>query len=537
MIKNIYSDKALYSSKDEVRLIIEADEIYKNASIEIYNLNLLEKKFSATIKSGFNSINIGKYNTKFRGYKVLLIVDGDIYSTSFTIDNNNKVIRYGFLCDFEDEESNDDIDWMNKLNINYVQFYDWGYKPNQLVSKNDVYKDLMGKKVDRKIVKDKINYCRLHSMKSMAYGPIYAADEEYYKLHKEEAYFASKNKPLTFIDKFYFMNISLSSSWVKHIVNQYKECINRIKFSGIHLDTYGYPKRALDYKGNVCSLYDDIPKFLDHVSDQLKGDSLIFNNVGAWPLGKALQFKGDAIYVEVWSPYETFYHLKQIINKCREEGKATILAAYIAAFRLDREKAIYSALLATFYINSLGSTHLFLGENGCALTQGYYNDYTKLRDNELILIKDFQDFFVSYEELLFDETLIDVTMTNCGGDNEEYCIKGNYSLTSQANKIAVTIRCNEKVHLISLLNLEGNNDKWNEGKEEPIMSSELEFEIQTFNDVNAIYCATPYMKKPQELNFSCNVGERGNIIKIDVPSFKVGMIIWFEEALNVSSNG
>ncbi len=536
MITNIYSDKAIYTSKDEVRLIIESDGSFKGASIEIYSLNSLNKKILLNINEGFNSINLGQFETKFGGFKALLMVDGKVYSTSFTIDDDNKVIRYGFLCDFEDEESNEDVDWMNKLNINYVQFYDWGYKPNQLYSNDEVYHDLMGKKVDKNIVKEKINYCRQHSMKSMAYGPIYAADEGYYNLHKEDAYYAAKNKPLTFIEKFYFMNISLKSNWVNHIVEQYNQCIDKMKFSGIHLDTYGYPKRAFDSMGNVCYLYDDIPIFLDYVSKELNDNSLIFNNVGAWPLGKALNFKGDAIYVEVWSPYESFYNLKEIINKCREGGKSTILAAYIAPFRLDRENAIYSALLTTFYINTLGSTHLFLGENGCAITQGYYNDYTRLLESELNIIKDFQDFFVSYEELLFDETLLDVTLSNCGGDNEEYCIKGNYSLTSESNRIAVTIRCNKRRHLISLLNLEGNNDKWNESKVEPSMSSELEFEILTFNDINAIYFATPYMKKPQELDFSCKLGERGLIIKIVVPSFKVGMIIWFEEALNVSSN-
>jgi dextranase len=536
MITNIYSDKAIYNSSDSVNLIIQSDDKIKDAIIEIYSLNLLIKKIYLDINCGLNKINIGRYNTKFGGFKSLLRFDDKVYSTSFTIDDDNKVVRYGFLCDFEDEESNDDIDWMNTLNINYVQFYDWGYKPNQLVSDDDVYQDLMGKKIDKNIVRDKINYCREHSMKSMAYGPIYAADECYFNLNKEEGYYAAKNIPLTFIEKFYFMNISLKCNWVNHIVEQYKECIDKMKFSGIHLDTYGYPKRALDSLGEVCHLKDDIPIFLDHVSKELKDASLIFNNVGAWPMGKVLDFKGDSIYVEVWSPYDSFYDLKQIINTCRSGGKSTILAAYIAPFRLDRDHAIYSALLSTFYINTLGSTHLFLGERGCALTQGYYNDYTKLKDSELSIIKDFQDFFVSYEELLYDETMLDVTMSNCGGDNEEYRIKGNYSLTSQSNKISVIIRCNERRHLISLLNLEGNDEKWNESKVEPSLSSELEFEIQTFNDINSIYYATPYMKKSQELDFSCKLGERGNIIKLEVPPFKVGMIIWFEEALNVSSN-
>lgn len=536
MIKKFYSDKAIYTSKDSVNIIVDSKENLDKVKIEIYRLDKLIKEELTEINEGINLIDIGKYNTPFGGFKVLLKYDDKIISTSFTIDDYIKVVRYGFLSDFDKKESDSDIEWMNMLNINYVQFYDWGYKPNKLVASDDIYKDIMGKRIDKNIVKQKIKQCSMYNMKSMAYGPIYAADETYFNLHPEEGYYSKKNKPLTFIEKFFFMNISLKSGWVNNIIDQYKESISKIGFSGIHLDTYGYPKRALDFDGNICYLEDDIPLFLNHVSNELKHNSLIFNNVGAWPLEKTLDFKGDAVYVEVWSPYKTFYNLKEIINKCKESGNAVILSAYIAAFRLDRKNAIYSALLTTFYINSLGSTHLFLGEHGCALTQGYYNDYTKLTEIELSLIQTYEDFFVSHEELLFDDSLVDVSMSNCGGDNEEYLIKGNYSLTSQANKISVTIRCNKKKHLICLLNLEGNNDKWNDSKTEPSMSGQLEFQVQTFSNVNSIYYSTPDMDKPQELEFISLQGDRSNIVKFINPSFKVGMIIWFEEELHVSSN-
>ena len=111
------------------------------------------------------------------------------------------------------------------------------------------------------------------------------------------------------------MNINKKSNWVNHIISQYEESIKQVGFSGIHLDTYGYPKRALDYNNEVNNLEKDLPIFLEEVSTNLNKASLIFNNVGAWPLGKILDCNQSAIYIEVWPPYDSYYHLRELINK------------------------------------------------------------------------------------------------------------------------------------------------------------------------------------------------------------------------------
>ena len=48
-----------------------------------------------------------------------------------------------------------------------------------------------------------------------------------------------------------------------------------------------------------------------------------------------------------------------------------------------------------FIFNSLGATHLFLGEEGCVITQGYYCDYSKLRDYEKDKYKTISRLFCS----------------------------------------------------------------------------------------------------------------------------------------------
>jgi len=526
-----YTNKASYKNKDSVLLLIEAASNIKNAQLTVYQLNEIIIRKEIIITSGLTEINLGQFTDNLSGYYATLKIENNLFTTAFSIDSDEKIIRYGFLCDFEKSSFNSDIKWMNLMNLNYIQFYDWSYTHHQFISEENEYKDMMGKKNNLKVIMDKILECKKCGMRPMAYGPVYAADKTFYETHKESAYYSHEKEPLTFIKIFYLMNIGLDCSWYQNIISQYKKSIDKIGFSGIHMDTYGYPKRALDSKGKIRDLEKDFPIFVDKVSKEIPHIPLIFNNVGAWPLGKIMDCKQKAIYIEVWPPFETYYHLRQLIEKASLSGKPIILAAYIAAFRCDRPNALYSALFATFCINTLGATHLFLGEEGCVITQGYYCDYEKLNNLELANIKTYQDFFVFYQQLLFNPKLKDITMTHCGGDNQEYVIRGNYSLTCESEKISVIIRSDGKTHLIILENLENNNNKWNKGKIEPKISSQLTFEIQVFKKIESVYSAIPNSKNflPSKLDFIRKKGPHSDLICFKTPKFKVGTIIWFKE--------
>lgn len=531
MINKIFFNKAVYSVNELVELYLKSNVDNNLVVINIYNLDKKISELKSNLKIGINKISLGPFYIDFIGLIVEIISDSKIYYTCFSIDTNEEIYRYGFLSDFDKQDDNNDVYWMRDNHINYVQYYDWSYHHDDMISKKDRYMDSMKKINDLRIIKGKIELCKSLSMKNMAYGPIYAATKEYYLKHKDQAYYATKNIPLSFINTFYFMNISNNSSWRYHIINEYKKSIKMVGFDGIHLDTYGYPKKALDYYNNIQELDKEIPVFLKEVQNSLDKAKLIFNNVGAWPLTKEVAINQSAVYIEVWPPFETFYHLREIINKAKSFNKALIISAYISSFRLDRENAIYSALFTFFYINSLGATHLFLGENGAVLTQGYYSDYTKLSENEKKIIKRYQDFFVSYQSIIYDKSLKDVTMTHCGWDNEEYIVEGNYSLCAKTNHISITIRENKDKHLICLLNLENNNNIWNSGKYEPNLTSFLKMKIQINKNVKKVYFLNPENPSyiPILLDFNIYEGIRSRIIEFIIPKFKVGALIYFIE--------
>ena len=175
-------------------------------------------------------------------------------STSFDIVSNwRKSTRYGFLADFHTRESGDeeDVKWLNKMHLNLVQFYDWMYKHDDLVSETSVYTDLMGRELNLDVVKEKVALCHQYGMKALAYGAVYAASKSFAELHPDWALYQSNGLVYDFINIFTIMNIAEQCPWHAHIIAEYKRAVERVDFDGIHLDTYGFPKTGISHSAVI----------------------------------------------------------------------------------------------------------------------------------------------------------------------------------------------------------------------------------------------------------------------------------------------
>ena len=83
----------------------------------------------------------------------------DVYlETAFDIaEDMNASLRYGFLSDFGERDIDSEaVSWLRKLHINVIQYYDWSYRHDDLVSKEQQYTDMMGKKISMDTVRKKI---------------------------------------------------------------------------------------------------------------------------------------------------------------------------------------------------------------------------------------------------------------------------------------------------------------------------------------------------------------------------------------------
>lgn len=548
---DLYPEKAQYITNENIKLIIEFDspptkEYQADLIITHLQDTILEKK--VTLDSQLSEIQVSGMNTDFGGYGVkLLVFDEDkLVNKCFTafdvVSQCNKAIRYGFLSDYSTDDGEDHLDLSNlrKLHINYVQYYDWSYRHDNLVSKEMKYQDMMGREVDLETVKKKIQACKSYGMKSIGYGAIYAASIEFFEQHKEWAFYTSANDPLVFIDIFYIMNMAKNSPWRKHIIEEYAKAIEDVGFDGIHMDTYGFPKSAYSYKQEeLVRLEEEFSSLIEDSKERLnqitKDNHLIFNNVGNWPVNTVACAPQDAIYIEVWDPYNRYDHIQQIIKDARREcmdTKPVILAAYLKPFMEEsQESAAYAAFILTAVISSNGAYHLLNGEEKGVLTQGYYVDHSFMSDSTGEKMRCYYDFIVQYMELFYDSKLVDVSMTHIGWDNVEYqCFDSRWSVTGEADKLWITIREKENRKLISFINLCGNDNLWNQGKNKPLDIDNIEMQILVDKPVKGVYFISPDNNhgKVQELIYKREKTDRGWVISFVVPEVEIWSNIWVD---------
>lgn len=542
---DLYPVKGRYSPGEPVSLILETPPDFADEAV-ITCMHLESRLFEARypVIGGRTEMLLPEFSGDFLGLgvRVQLLNEGILKDTLYTaadISAAGHVVRYGFLSDFGTEDMDDgDVVSMAKYHINLVQFYDWSYRHDQLVPPTEEFLDMMGKRNSLKSVRRKIEACQSRGMGAIAYAAIYAASRPFWEGHRDWGLYALPGKPLVFIDTFYFMNIGKSCPWHGHIIEQYRKAMDEVGFDGIHMDTYGYPKTALNASGELCELKEQLPQLIDDTAAQLRASGhaprLIFNNVGAWPVESTMRTWVEAVYVEVWPPYERLHHLKELILKAKPSGKPVVLAAYPAPFRLEtEERALYCSLIASFAIAANGATQLFLGEDNGVLTQGYYVDHSKLTQRQSRRIRDYQDFFVRYQELLFDRELEDVSMTHCSGENLEYCCDAPFSAYGEPDKLWLTLRENRETKLVTMLNLCGNpEDYWNRGKEKPRPLRDVTFQIQINGKVDSVWCATPDERggEAAPLPFSILETERGHVLHVAVPVVEICALLWFRIA-------
>lgn len=566
-IIDLFPLKAQFKKKEIIEIVIEfLNDESRNLDLTAVLKVLYLDEVTDTINLKINlkplelkkiNVNINPKNDDFCGYGVdVYLYEQDkviqILSTSFDVVSSwKKSTRYGFLSDFYDKDKDDleDLQEMRKLHINLVQFYDWMYKHDELLPVSTEFTDPMGRVLNFEVIKEKIRFCHRYGMKAIAYGAIYAASESFYNNHKNWVLYDSNNKVIRFIDSFFIMNISKDCPWHWHIINQYKKALIEADFDGIHMDTYGFPKAAISKLNNIDkveNLDEQFPIIINNARKILakyKEDlCIIFNNVGNWPIESTANTDVDAIYIEVWKPYERYYHLKELImwGKYLSKGKPVILAAYLKQYidyeDKDIDKANNSLLLITAIIASNGGYHMLLGEKNGVLTEGYYVDYYTVDDKFFRIIRNYYDFIIRYSNIFFNDNLKDVSMTHIDGDNLEYTFENvDYSTYGEPGKVWITARENKKCKELIFINLTNNyEDFWNRGKNKPELIKNIIVNIQIERKVRKIFYASPdfEMGRPEKIDYSISSGTRGKILNIQIPKLYIWSILIIEFELS-----
>ena len=560
IIKDLYPSKAQYKNGEKIKIIVEVEgyfplnklicNIYKfHENIFTQNKTILtsqnkvifefEVDFKQTYMSGFGvEIKLYKENKEIQSL-----------FTAFDILSSWKYApRYGFLSDFspEDFDDKEDIQQMNKYHLNVIQYYDWMYRHNDLISDEDEYIDPLNRKTSLSTIKHKIQLMHEHGMEALAYGAVYAASPDFYKQHKDIALYKNNDEVMGFSNFLYLMDISKETEWHDHIINEFYKAV-KFGFDGIHMDQYGYPKEAISKVNSthiVRNLKDDFPNLINdtrkYIEEKNEKVSLIFNAVNNWPVETVAKADEDAVYVEVWPPNDTYQDLYNLIANAKKitPNKQVILAAYIKPFlkelNIPHEYAENAALLAMATIFASGGFHLMLGEKNGILDDPYYPKYAIIKDNIFVeKLRNYYDFIVKFEELLFDFDIFDSTMVNTGGINGEYVITG-VKTSPKAKEDCVWSLVKEKpgYKIINLINFIGIEDmNWNNSKKKlPNCVQNIDVSILTCYDIKSVYVVSPDYNNgmPVKLHFKYVIENQERRVKFNIPKLLVWDLIYLE---------
>ena len=245
-------------------------------------------------------------------------------------------------------------DYIDKLSrdyhINALQYYDWQYRHEQPVAKDDLadkwplwYRDTYASK---KTITDYIQDAKNANMGSLAYSMAYAANDNYdtntikdeWRLREDngsywvrdlgEQWWVPTPKGVDKPKSHQFMMNVNNEDWRTYITGQYKTQKTEFKFDGTHIDTLGQTSKK-DASGNPVDLTDGLAALVDDTYKNVGGQVGINlpDGAGSEKINKA---SAAYMYTELWDHNETNAQVASYLQSARNNAgnKPQIVAAY-----------------------------------------------------------------------------------------------------------------------------------------------------------------------------------------------------------------
>ncbi len=337
-----------------------------------------------------------------RGYGLdisVILADGSEiahFSSGFDVlDAWFQMPRYGFLSDFFPgrKDAAQTLQNLTDYHVNGLQFYDWMYRHETLLTDHDPYIDVLDRELSLETVNALIEEAHKHQIAALPYTAIYASSMEFYNQHKEWGLYYADGKPVYLgTDFLAYMDPRVDSPWTTHLLKEFQAVLENTQFDGIHLDQYGDPKEAYDAEGHPIAIGPAIAETITKTHtlvDQYRPDgAVIFNCVTNWPVELVSKADEDFIYIEVWEPYTSFADLHNLIAYAQSlgTGKPVVLAAYVHPENTSNPMLMDAIIFAS------GGGHIELGENSGYLGHPYFPYYEKLSASHAQGLKNYYDF-------------------------------------------------------------------------------------------------------------------------------------------------
>lgn len=311
--------------------------------------------------------------------------------------------RYGFLSDFPPDRPDieEAVEALVRFHINGLQFYDWMYRHEDLLTEVDPYRDPLGRLLSRRTVEAGIEAAHRRNIAAMAYAAVYGASAAFARARPGWTLRGADGRPLGLGEDFLsIMDPRPGSPWARHLLRELAEVMRATRFDGIHLDQYGEPRAAWDAHGRFVDLASAFPAFIEQAVAVVRsirpGAAVAFNAVNNWPIEAVAGTSVDFLYIEVWPPHTAYSDLWRLTVEAQRlgGGKPVVLAAYI-----DPAWGV-NVRLADALIFASGGFHIELGEGSRMLADPYFPKHRPMGEDLKEVLRRYYDFAVRYENVL-----------------------------------------------------------------------------------------------------------------------------------------
>jgi len=545
VINEISLDRSFYFPSEPVVITIKLDSVITqpvSADLKIFILHRAdvvdELGQTITLSGGGQTVQMTYQpgSDAPRGYGIDFCFTTDTGkqlacgATAFDVLNHwTQTPRYGFLSEFSPGRSDSSkvMDILTRFHINGLQFYDWMYRHDQLLTDHDPYVDPLGRQLSRETVNNLISAAHERHIATMPYTAIYAASIPFFEKHPDWALYEANGTPNYFGENFLvYMDPRPDSPWMDHLLDQFDQVLEQTDFDGIHLDQYGDPKESFDSQGNKFDLAGPLAASINKTKELVRSHDLqgtvVFNAVTNWPIETVASSDQDFIYIEVWPPYIWYDDLHNLITQAQHlgGGKPVVLAAYVDPSHEPNVRIIDAIIFAS------GGGHIELGEYYGMLADPYFPKYGTMTSDFADIIQRYYDFVVRFQDVIGPRTE-DAT--------KEYLqrikLEGVSSSPSQLkNKVWPIVREGDDFTAINLINLLGiKSPEWTEPLDNPptpLGPTAVQI-LDIDRKISRIWLASPDGTKvsPQPVTFT--MGD-DNVLTFNIPSLVYWNLIVIE---------
>ena len=357
------------------------------------------------------------------------------------------------------------LEWLERLRCSVVQVYDWMSRYSAPLADSSFYQDPLGREIDRTALKGLIDGVQRMGAVAQAYAPICAADEQFAQARPDWLLMRNDGAPEALGTLLWIMDPA-NTEWQQHWIGGYGRALDVLGFDGLHLDTYGYPRNALDGMGQSAQLERGYDEFVRSVRRARPDDVISFNQVNGVPRGFKPPERPGFRYVEVWRPNDQWRHLEGLLDRSAGTGswQGDTLAIYPPVWGNDRETALLTVVLTEAVVTTLGANALLWGDRFGVLNHPYYVTHENLDEDEVERVLMWHRFGLRSRDLF--KSGVDTSWYELTDENASVTVTwdGVAGPEPVGGYLYVRVRRGDDCVAVSLLDLSGSADgSWQSG--------------------------------------------------------------------------